>query len=90
MVCEILTRDDDYEVITVLTSICGGVTGNMNTPSRAFNIGKGGGIGAVGCIGVDCWVSLVIDVEGYASIELITERSTSDSIIAAQGLVSKP
>lgn len=90
VVHRMLTSNNNYEVIAVLTSVFGGVSCNLDTPSRAFDVGKGSRVGTIGCIGVDSGISLVVDIEGFTLRVLVTVRSASDNIVAAQGLVSEP
>lgn len=77
------------EAVTPLASVGSGVGVDLNTPLNTFDVGQGCRVGAVLGIGVQSWVSLIIDVEGDATVLLIAVRGTANGIVARHCLISK-
>lgn len=53
----------------------------MNTPSNTLDVGDRGWVGAIGGVGVDRWVALVVKVECRAAGLLVADAGTSNWVI---------
>ncbi len=77
------------EVVTVLALVVCCIGGDLDTPSDTLDVGDRARIRAVGTVRANAWVTLEVDVEGLASIQLIAIACATDGVVAIQCLVAE-